>query len=465
MLVDVDLDETTPIISADGPAGWSGHVDSATSTPTTVSRRPTLRDKHYLFSTKRPRRNVAKRSIATLPYLKSVQEEEEETAWADHDDCDLYRAPRLAFALLLLICSAGGYRSVNELWISRKVASSTTTITTHADQGVTSFYGGFGIGEQRGSKLGERNTTTNIEDVPTFLFGETIVVPIQLSNLVNVFQETFNPHQNKLFLWHIPRSGSTTITRIASFCLGLTLAGKSEVDSGNTELRIIEGLDGIRFANVDMSYPVGIQQAKMLNVGQSEEIDFISSPYLWDSAGVFDDVYKGYMIAMFRHPIERAASLYYSMRTSPQYEEQMGSLTSIEQYAKSSLVENNWMTRFLSNTLSGELTPAHEAIAKEVLRAKCLVGLLRDKAETMRRLNIIFNTKSYVRNRRREEECQDKLLFWDWPGKNRHDPVVQGSEAWNILYKQNTFDLRLYDYAQQLFEAQGKLFIPSSFQQ
>lgn len=125
----------------------------------------------------------------------------------------------------------------------------------------------------------------------------------------------------------------------------------------------------------------------------------------------------------------------------------------------------SWMTRFLSNTLSGELTPAHEAIAKEVLRAKCLVGLLRDKAETMRRLNIIFKTKSDFRDRRREEECQDKLLFWDWPGKNRHDPVVQGSEAWNILYKQNTFDLRLYDYAQQLFEAQGKLFIPSSFQQ
>jgi hypothetical protein len=71
----------------------------------------------------------------------------------------------------------------------------------------------------------------------------------------------------------------------------------------------------------------------------------------------------------------------------------------------------SWMTRFLSNTLSGELTPEHEAIAKEVLRAKCLVGMLRDKAETMRRLNIIFNTKSDVRDRRREEECQEKLLF------------------------------------------------------
>ena len=49
------------------------------------------------------------------------------------------------------------------------------------------------------------------------------------------------------------------------------------------------------------------------------------------------------------------------------------------------------MTRFLSNALSGELTPEHEAIAKEVLRTKCLIGLLRDKTETLRRLDVFFN--------------------------------------------------------------------------
>jgi hypothetical protein len=47
-----------------------------------------------------------------------------------------------------------------------------------------------------------------------------------------------------------------------------------------------------------------------------------------------------YMIAMFRHPIERAASLYYFMRKSPLYVTQLAGLTSIEEYAKSNLVEN-----------------------------------------------------------------------------------------------------------------------------
>ncbi len=62
---------------------------------------------------------------------------------------------------------------------------------------------------------------------------------------------------------------------------------------GINELRIMEDSDGIQFANVDMSYPLGIQQAKALNVGQNDDIDLISSPYLWDSASVFDGAYKG----------------------------------------------------------------------------------------------------------------------------------------------------------------------------
>lgn len=68
---------------------------------------------------------------------------------------------------------------------------------------------------------------------------------------------------------------------------------------------------------------------------------------------------------------------------------------------------------------------------------------------------MLFNLKANESKRR--EECEEKLLYWDWPGKNRHEAVI-GGEAWDMLYKQNTFDLRLYDYAEILFEAQGKLF-------
>jgi len=51
----------------------------------------------------------------------------------------------------------------------------------------------------------------------------------------------------------------------------------------------------------------------------------------------------------------------------------------IDLYAKSSMVENNWMTRFLTGKMGGELTPDDEALAREVLRTKTIVGLLSKK--------------------------------------------------------------------------------------
>ena len=89
-------------VDSDEPRG--GHAESAICNSTGSAIRPTIQGKpSYHFSVKRPRRNVTKRSIATLPYLKSVQEEKEDTTRTYQDGRDLYRAPRLAFSLLLFV--------------------------------------------------------------------------------------------------------------------------------------------------------------------------------------------------------------------------------------------------------------------------------------------------------------------------------------------------------------------------
>ena len=453
------------------PISESKHQQTAT-----VRGRPRY---NFSITSKRPRRNVHKRRWADSSYSRGRLddiEEEESSRDSSTNKPDAHRAPRIALTLLILVCCAGGYVGIND-YISNSVKyafrGSSSTSTAIADDNNR---------EALSTKDDINNTTTteqHIEEIPNV--DKTIQLPDQLTNLVNIFSEPYTPQLNKLFLWHIPRSGSTTITRIASYCLGLTIAsqqGKSEVasmagtenekDDGSitaiNELRINEGPDGVKFANVDMSNPQGIEHAKTLNVGSSPSIDLISSAYLWDLASIFDVQHQGYMIAMIRHPIERAVSLYYSMKNNKQYEEQVGSLSSVEQYAKSSLVENNWMTRFLSNTLSGELAPEHVEIAKEVLRTKCLIGLLRDKTETMRRLDVFFNLRA-IEHTQRREECQEKLLYWDWPNKNRHDLIEKGSTAWDELYKHNMYDMQLYEYAEELFEAQKKLFqaLPSSW--
>jgi len=58
-----------------------------------------------------------------------------------------------------------------------------------------------------------------------------------------------------------------------------------------------------------------------------------------------------------------------------------------------------------------------------------------------------------------DQECEDKLLHWGWSGKNKHEQLEEGSDTWNLLKEQNTFDLRLYEYAVRLFEVQALLFL------
>lgn len=47
-------------------------------------------------------------------------------------------------------------------------------------------------------------------------------------------------------------------------------------------------------------------------------------------------------------------------------------------------------------------------------------------------------------------------MFWNWPGKHRHDLVLKGLKVYGKLLEQNTSDLRLYEYVEQLFKSQGK---------
>ena len=416
---------------------------------------------------KRPRRNIVKRTMDSLPLTKqeagddaelllgfSVKQQKRKSG--HHIIRDPHRAPKLALGFFLLVISIGGYQGFHEYWSSREVLSSSSS-SGGADS--ESSVEEFDL-EHRETLLNDISgqSGSNIEDTPNVLFDQNIEVPWQLSGLANVFEEPYDPEKNKLYLWTIPRCGSTSIRRIASHCLGLTMASDAgKGDAMGDSLQVVEG-NGMKYVNVDMSNPDGISRAKELGVGGWKQVDMVSSSYLYDGAGVFDPDHKGYMIAMFRHPIERAVSLFYNLKSNKAYAEQMVTLSTVEQYSRSSLVENNWMTRFLSNSLSGELTPEHEAIAKEVLRTKCIIGLLQEKAESMRRLEKLFDVSNNAEKSQRRYDCQEKLWYWDWPGKNRHDPVLEGSEAWNRLYEQNSFDIRLYEYARELFKAQAKLF-------
>ena len=115
------------------------------------------------------------------------------------------------------------------------------------------------------------------------------------------------------------------------------------------------------------------------------------------------------------------------------------------------------MTRFLTNELTkGVLTDHDLEVAKEVLRQKCLVGLLEEKGETFERIQKYLGWRPKNEN---EQNCLEKKLEWAWPMK-LHSTVEEESRACRLIVTANKFDMKLYAYAKDIFEQKGQQLFP-----
>lgn len=283
---------------------------------------------------------------------------------------------------------------------------------------------------------------------------DVVTVPVELSHLANVWDPLLP--SDRAFFWHIPRSGGASIKDVTAHCFGLLLATEAGArDKNPHQLRIITDLRGGKYVNVDVSTPEGIEAATRLETQNLPGLNVIATPHLFEaSQKLFTPHYRGRLFALFRHPIERAASMYHVLINSG--DSSVSSSSSLEDYAKSDRAERNWMTHFLTNTPDQqELTATDLAVAKRVLRDKAVVGLLRHKGESLRRFELYFGWKL---NGEKMEECHAQILDWNWPNKNKHPPVREGSEAWKLLKLINHLDLELYHYAEELFHEQEHLF-------
>jgi hypothetical protein len=276
-------------------------------------------------------------------------------------------------------------------------------------------------------------------------------LPAELRFLVDV-NEPILKYDRPLF-WAVPRAGSATVKNILTQCFGLLSATETGADSVAEYLTVVSDLEGGQYINVDTTTPTGIEHAAQLQVGNLPNLQLVATPFLYEaSEKLFSEYYRARMFTLLRHPVERAASLFYRMA---QDKKGIFSGMTLEDYANSPFVENNWMTRFLNNGFGGELSLAHVTIATEILRRKCLVGLLKHKTESFRRFEDYFHLT--IRDEK-VDECHTKMLDWNWPNKNKHTPVREGSEAWRLLMKHNAFDVKLYQYAEEIFEEQESLF-------
>jgi hypothetical protein len=194
-----------------------------------------------------------------------------------------------------------------------------------------------------------------------------------------------------------------------------------------------------------------------MDLVNSELTDVIFSPLLHDSSKLFNTNHKGRAFCLFRHPVERSVSLFYYLKHAtwePTFSKKLEKIETVEDYAVSEFAENNWMTRFLTNEMSGPLTKEHLKIAKEVVRRKIFVGLTLDLERSFGRFMqyLGWDNKNITSEQR---DCLKKYLT-SGSNRNKHN-VEEGSRGWMALRSNNIFDLELYDYVLQLYEDQTSL--------
>jgi len=212
---------------------------------------------------------------------------------------------------------------------------------------------------------------------------------------------------------------------------------------------------------VDTTTANGIARAVSMGLAESGMSDIIFSPLLHESSQLFNNTsHKGRAFCLFRHPVERAVSLFHYLKQAswePTFSEKLKKIETVEDYAISEFAENNWMTRFLTNEMTGILTRKHLEVAKEILRRKVLVGLTVDMENSFERFSKYFGWGDKEGPITADQRSCLKGYLAEGSNRNDHAIAEEGTMGWRILRGNNLFDLELYDYALQLYEEQGKM--------
>lgn len=261
--------------------------------------------------------------------------------------------------------------------------------------------------------------------------------------------------------WHVPKAGGSTMKTIFGKCLKFTMANevgkRNKVGNASVEIVHINGAD---YVNVDTTTPRGIEMAKSLRLIESGLAEIVFSSFLYKASSLFTEENHGRLFTVLRHPVDRAVSMFRYLQYAdwePTYSPHFVNMT-IEEYARTRAVENNWMTRFLSDTISGTITEEHLEKAKKVLRDKFLIGLLEYKEESWSRIISYFGIDLNKETDPIKWECVHKFLKTGAnKSKSRLGKLTEESEAYSILLLNNNLDVKLYDYAKVLFKYQGTL--------
>jgi len=262
--------------------------------------------------------------------------------------------------------------------------------------------------------------------------------------------------------WHVPKSGGTTVHDYYGECFSLIEASELGIigHENDETLQLVEINGGNNHVNVDTTTLPGIFHASELGLVASKISEIIFSPLLHESVThLFSPTHQGQMFAIFRHPVDRVISLFYYLREAtwePTYNPILQNITLLE-YAQSDLAESNFIVRALVDNMEGALSMDHFYAAKEILRRKCIVGLLDQWEVSMNRFDSYFGFRPHEDRLDEAENCRIELREAGGSNVHTHPRINASSVEYAVLEEKNALDMMLYDYIQVLFQEQELL--------
>jgi hypothetical protein len=372
------------------------------------------------------------------------------------------RAGVLVVGLLLVALTILNATMSNMSTNLRNSPSDVKTVT--AEDGTVNVVG---TGEtlSTASELEGGETIENIESIPDEATPEEEVIE-EGKEFLQPFRyfadSTTHRHTgDSNFFFHIPRSGGETIKEIAGRCLGKTLVSEVGVGEGHDQDVVLQKVevDGVEYVNVDTTSIDGLHRAANLGLAASDLSDLISSSYFGEVGMLFDLEHKGRAFTILREPIERAVSMYYHVTRGDQA--YIDPSVTLEDYAQGNGIENNWVIRFMTGHMEGEIKKEHLEEAKEILAKKFVVGFMDDAEETVYRIMKYFDWafEEDENVRMQQEDCiKDLITGRANKAVVKYDIPKRGSQAQALIKWQTQFDIKLYEYARELFEQQTKHF-------
>eukprot|EP00591_Stephanopyxis_turris_P001961 CAMPEP_0195524986 /NCGR_PEP_ID=MMETSP0794_2-20130614/25148_1 /TAXON_ID=515487 /ORGANISM="Stephanopyxis turris, Strain CCMP 815" /LENGTH=369 /DNA_ID=CAMNT_0040655337 /DNA_START=47 /DNA_END=1156 /DNA_ORIENTATION=- len=229
------------------------------------------------------------------------------------------------------------------------------------------------------------------------------------------------------FLWVTPRGGGTAVRDVMKQCYNLT---------------------SVRDLGIDTISPKGLQRMTEFRLISDERKDFFHSPFLHDAALVFTKKHHGRWFASFRHPNEEELSFFTLKKKGGDPDIQN---MSFMDYLNSNLATSNWLTRFLVNKKTGQVTKDDFQRAQQIIRRKCLVLLADRKEESIKHLEAYFGWQDL-----QGWGCVDQMLKEDLEEEVNVAPW-ENSDEWAKCTELNQYDNMLYEYIQELYDVQGNL--------